>query len=172
MHRVDVTARRSLAIECARCLSGDPGPCTLALGGGFGSEGAATVSKLPHLRLMPLLICAALLAIGYLTYTTSRYFIHNYQLGEDEAQIRRDMTALDHDHAQLVAVRDYLKSDEYIEDIARRILGLVRPGETLVVVSSSDSAPAATPQPAAHTPGAEWWKDLFERPDAAPTPSP
>jgi hypothetical protein len=59
------------------------------------------------------------------------------------------------------AVRDYLKSDEHIEDIARRILGLVRPGETLVVVSGAplrgeSSTAAATAEPfAQHTPGAE-----------------
>jgi cell division protein FtsB len=119
---------------------------------------------------MPLLACAAVLAIGYLGYTTSRYVIHNYQLHQDEAQIRRDIAQLDRDHAQLVAVRDYLKSDEYVEDVARRILGLVRPGETLVVVSGAPAA-AATPGPLAqHTAGAEWWKDLFTNPPPTPTP--
>lgn len=117
---------------------------------------------------MPIVVCLAVLAVGYLTYTTSRYFIHNYQLRQDEAQIRSDMTELDRDHAKLVAVRDYLKSDEYIEDIARRVLGLVRPGETLVVVSGNGAVPTADPV-AQHTPGAEWWKDLF---GAEPTPTP
>ena len=128
------------------------------------------MSRLPRPQLMPFVVCAAVLAIGYLGYTTSRYVIHNYQLHQDEAQIRRDIAQLDRDHEQLVAVRDYLKSDEYIEDQARRILGLVRPGETLVVVSGAP-APAATPAPLAqHTPGAEWWKDLFANPKATPTP--
>ena len=57
------------------------------------------------------------------------------------------------------AVRDYLKSDEHIEDIARRILGLVRPGETLVVVSGALSAaslrrPPPPPSPSPNTPPA------------------
>ncbi len=62
--------------------------------------------------------------------------------------------------------------------MARRTLGLVRPGETLVVVSSSAPArvapeAAGTPAPgAAHTPAAEWWKDLFVQPAPAPTPVP
>jgi cell division protein FtsB len=126
---------------------------------------------------MPLVVCVAVLAIGYLAYTTSRYVIHNYQLHQDEAQIRRDIAQLDSDHAQLVAVRDYLKSDEYVEDVARRILGLVRPGETLVVVSGaplhgeSSTAAGTTPGPLGqHTPGAEWWKDLFTKPQPTPTP--
>jgi len=65
-------------------------------------------------------------------------------------------------------VRDYLKSDEYIEYNARRVLGLVRPGETLVIVSSNAPATDATATPFSPDGGA-WWKDLFE---PAPTPAP
>jgi cell division protein FtsB len=122
-----------------------------------------------------LLLAAALLASGYFVVTTGRYIYHNYRLHQDQAQIRRDIAQLDRDHEQLVAVRDYLKSDEYIEYTARRILGLVRPGETLVIVSSSETAPpAATPPPdPQRTPASEWWKDLFVPPaDLAPTPTP
>lgn len=121
-------------------------------------EGAVLVSRLPRLPLMQAIIGIAVVAALYLTYTTLRYVIHNHQLRQDEAQIRRDLTELDRDQAKLVAVRDYLASDAYVEDVARRILGLVKPGETLVVVSGSGGTP--TPEPI-RTPGAEWWKDLF-----------
>jgi cell division protein FtsB len=119
-------------------------------------------------------IGAAALAITYLGFTTTRYVVHEYNLRQEQASLHREIAQLDRDHEQLVAVRDYLKSDEYIEDVARRTLGLVRPGETLVVVSSSAPtparpAPAATPGPV-HTPAAEWWKDLFVQP-AQPTPA-
>jgi cell division protein FtsB len=118
----------------------------------------------------------AALAITYLLFTTGHYVVHEYNLRESQSSIQRDINQLDRDHAQLVAVRDYLKSDEYIEDLARRVLGLVHPGETLVVVSSSAPKAAATQSPqapssAAVTPAAEWWKDLFVRPMAAPTPT-
>lgn len=137
------------------------------------------MSKLPHLPLTPLVIGAAALAITYLGFTTGRYVVHEFNLREDQAQLHREIHQLDRDHEQLVAVRDYLKSDEYIQDAARRVLGLVRPGETLVVVSSSAPptsvapAPATTPSApsAARTPAAEWWKDLFVQP-ASPTPAP
>jgi cell division protein FtsB len=122
-----------------------------------------------------LIIGAAALALTYLGFTTARYVVHEYNLREDQASLRRDIDQLDRDHAQLVAVRDYLKSDEYIEDVARRVLGLVRPGETLVVVSSS-APPMAAPPPlpatvTARTPAAEWWKDLFVQPPPVPTPT-
>jgi cell division protein FtsB len=122
---------------------------------------------------MPIIVCAAVLALTYLGFSATQYVIHNYELRQNEASIRRDIQRLDRDHERLVAVRDYLNSDEYIQDVARRVLGLVRPGETLVVVSST--APSPTVQPPAsitQTPVAEWWKALFVQPAAAPTAAP
>jgi cell division protein FtsB len=133
------------------------------------------VSRLPHPSFTPLLLGGAVLAFAYLAYSSGRYVVHNYQLHHQEQQIHRDIVQLDRDHQQLLAVRDYLKSDEYVEDVARRVLGLVKPGETLVIVSGVSPVPApASPTPAPHaerTPPAEWWKSLFE-PGGAPVPTP
>ncbi len=137
----------------------------------MGLEGNTTVSRLLRPPLTPLLLAVALLAIGYFVATTGRNVYYNYQLGQEESRIKSDIAGLDSDHEQLVAVRDYLKSDEYIEYTARTVLGLVRPGETLVVVSSSQSAaPSASPE-APRAPTGEWWKDLFA-PAVAPAPTP
>ena len=109
----------------------------------------------------------AALAIAYLGFTTARYVVHEYNLRDEQATLHQQIDQLDRDHEKLVAVRDYLKSDEYIEDVARRVLGLVRPGETLVVVSSSAPPASTSPiavAPTTRTPAAEWWKDLFVRP--------
>ncbi len=131
------------------------------------------MSRVPHLPFTPLVVGAAALAVTYLGFTTTRYVVHEYNLHQDEATLHRDIGQLNRDHAQLTAVRDYLKSDEYIEDVARRVLGLVRPGETLVVVSSSapPTAVAAATAPE-RTPGTAWWKDLFVQPAPLPTPTP
>jgi cell division protein FtsB len=129
------------------------------------------VSRLPHLPFTPLIIGAAALLITYLGFTTTQYVLHDRDLRRQETQLHAEIEQLDRDHDNLVAVRDYLKSDEYIEDVARRVLGLVRPGETLVIVSGNAPAGDAPPAPEpALTPGSEWWKDLFLRPDATPTP--
>jgi cell division protein FtsB len=129
-------------------------------------EGNHRVSRRPHLPLTPLVVGAALLLMTYLGFTTAQYVLHDRDLRQQESQLHTDIAQLDRDHDQLVAVRDYLKSDEYVEEIARKVLGLVRPGETLVIVSS-DAVP--TPKPTANperTP-TDWWKELF-----APTPAP
>lgn len=126
----------------------------------------------PRLPLTPLVVCAAILAAGYLGFNAIHYVTHNYRVHQDEARLRAEIAALERDQEQLTAVRDYLKSDEYVEDIARRVLGLVRPGETLVIVSSSAPA-AASPTPAAEpTAGGAWWKDLYIAAAPAPTPTP
>jgi cell division protein FtsB len=124
---------------------------------------------------MPLVVCAALLAITYFGYGAWRYVAHNVRLSSDEAALRSDIKELDEQRAQLVAVRDYLRSDEYVEYVARSVLGLVKPGETLVIVSSTAPELAATATPATSTakaPHEPWWKDLFVRPHPALTPSP
>lgn len=128
------------------------------------------MSRLPHLPLTPIIICVAALAIAYLGFSTTRYAFHNYRLHRDEAQLRTDIAQLNNDRERLTSVRDYLKSDEYIEDVARRTLGLVRPGETLVVVSSSAPRAAPTATSSAIVPASEWWKSLFVQPALTPTP--
>ena len=131
------------------------------------------MSRLPHLPIIPLAIAASLVVVAYLTFTTVSNIAHDYRLHNDEAQVRRDIAQLDQDHEQLVAVRDYLQSDEYVEAIARRILGLVKPGETLVVVSGTRPEATATPAPGASaTAPAAWWKSLFGEVAPMATPAP
>jgi len=130
------------------------------------------VSRLPHPPLPTLLLVPAILIAGYLTFTSGRYVVHNYQLNGDEQRLRAEIRELDRDREQLRAIHDYLESDEYVEDVARRVLGLVRPGETLVVVSGAEATPGDAQ--AAVTPGARWWENLFTRPEAmaSGTPAP
>lgn len=124
--------------------------------------------RLPHLSLTPLLLGLALIAAGYLGITTVRYVVRNYQAHQEERALGNELRQLDEDRAQLSATRDYLKSDEYINYIARRILGLVRPGETLVVVAGNEPAATATPASQRAEP---WWKQLFIDPTpVAPLP--
>ncbi len=106
-----------------------------------------------------ILVVAAVVA-GYLLFTTVATALKSHGLAQDETSVRREIANLDRQHDELVSVREYLSSDEYIESVARRVLGLVKPGETRVIVSSPETdagTPAAAPTPAA---GA-WWESLF-----------
>lgn len=126
----------------------------------------------PHLPLLPLILAAALLAAGFLALSTTRNAVRNYQLRQDERDLRAELRQLDADREQLTAVHDYLESDEYIEDVARRVLGLVRPGETLVIVSGSEVAASSTSPAPGPSLARPWWKDLFIAPEPAAAPPP
>jgi cell division protein FtsB len=121
------------------------------------------MARPPHRfpSLTPIVLGGAALLAAFLAISTLQYIYRNYEARREEAQLKRDILQLDRDHGELVAVRDYLESDEYVEDVARRVVGLVRPGETLVIVSS-DVTPEATATPQSETtPGEPWWKELF-----------
>jgi cell division protein FtsL len=107
------------------------------------------------------ILLAAAVVVGYLLFTTASTALKSYRLAGDEQEARQQIAKLDSDYQELQAIRDYLSSDEYIESAARRMLGLVKPGETLVKVSSPDED-SQKPQSADQQPaGQSWWESLF-----------
>ena len=80
--------------------------------------------------------------VVYLIFTAVSSAIQSFELGQDEDRLRDEVQGLEDRYDRLSALRDYLHSDEYIEWVARRELGLVGPGETGIIVQS-----AATPVP-------------------------
>jgi cell division protein FtsB len=105
-----------------------------------------------------IVLIAAAVVIGYLLFNTATTALKSHSLANDEQSVRVDIAQLQNQQQQLTAIREYLSSDEYIESVARRTLGLVKPGETRVLVSSPD----AEPTPATEKPqGETWWEGLF-----------
>jgi cell division protein FtsB len=109
-----------------------------------------------------LILLVAAVVVGYLLYTTANTTIKSYRMAGDEQEVRQEIAQLQNRQEKLVALREYLSSDEYIEGVARRMLGLVKPGEKLVRVSSpegetQEAGGGATEQPAGQT----WWESLF-----------
>ena len=105
-----------------------------------------------------IVLIGAAVVIGYLLFNTATTALKSHRLAHDEQSVRADIAQLEDEQQKLTAIREYLSSDEYIESVARRMLGLVKPGETRVVVSSPDAEPTpATEKPA----GATWWEGLF-----------
>lgn len=97
--------------------------------------------------------------IGYLLFTAGGSALDYYRLTDDEDRLRADVAELRLQEQQLEQIREYLRSDDYVEFMARRVFGLVKPGETLVIVK----APPAPDSGADDTPGRPWWQDLFGR---------
>jgi len=108
-----------------------------------------------------LVVLIAAFVVGYLLFRAGGTGFQSYRLAGQEQQVRRDIAELERQHEELVALREYLRSDEYIESVARRVLGLVKPGETLAVVSGPQGAEASTPTAESDRPNRPWWEDLF-----------
>ncbi len=120
-----------------------------------------TVRKLPRLSMTRAVLLVALLVVGYFIFSAAGDTLLSHRLNQDGQRLQSEVADLHRQQGQLQAIRDYLKTDEYVEGVGRRILGLVRPGERLVIVSSSVQP---TPIP---TPGASkedtrpWWEKLY-----------
>jgi cell division protein FtsB len=84
--------------------------------------------------------------------------IRTHQLRQEESRIEADIHDLEGRYERLMALKDYLNSDEYIEAVAREQLGLVRKGETGFVAIST--VPSPTPAPGEDAP-ALWWDVLI-----------
>lgn len=88
------------------------------------------------------MLLATAVVVVYLIFTAVSSAIQSFQLGEDEDRLRDEVQGLEQRYHRLSDIRDYLNSDEYIEWVARRELGLVGPGETgIIVVSEPTSVP-------------------------------
>ena len=112
----------------------------------------------PSLTRIVMLLAAA--AIGYFIFAAIGDVILSQRLNGDEQRLQQEIVELERQEIALQAIRDYLQTDEYIEGVARRTLGLVRPGESLVIVSSSaDATPTPDNQP--HEAGLPWWEKLY-----------
>jgi cell division protein FtsB len=96
------------------------------------------------------ILVTAVVAV-YFIFTAASNTLQAIQTGQEEERLRQDVDGLAEQYNRLTALGEYWKSDEYIELVARRELGLVRPGELGIVVIS-----AVTPTPPAEPPKPVW----------------
>lgn len=116
--------------------------------------------KLPRLSLARMVLVAASLVVGYLSFTAVGEVLLSQELNRDEQNIQREISELERQQVELEAIREYLQTDEYIEGVARRTLGLVRPGETLVIISSAVPV-TPTPEESEERGARRWWELLY-----------
>jgi cell division protein FtsB len=108
-----------------------------------------------------LIVLAAVFVVGYLLFRAGGTGLQSYRLVSQEQQVRQEIADLQRQHDELIALRDYVRSDEYIESVARRVLGLVKPGETLTIVSGPQGEQPAVPTAESGGPSRPWWEVLF-----------
>jgi cell division protein FtsB len=119
--------------------------------------GANNVQALRIFTPGRILLVAILVAAGYLAFSAGNNLVNSYRLVNEEKQLEAGVAALQAELDQLEQVREYLRSDEYVEFMARRVFGLVKPGEKLVVVD----APQPPPPSDEDLDDLAWWQRLF-----------
>jgi cell division protein FtsB len=100
-------------------------------------------------------VCCLVVA-SYFVYSAGVSAFRTHQVSEQHDAAVREMAKLEADRAYLAAVKNYVASDQYVEQEARRRLGYIRDGEIpFVVISPALPEEAQTSGP--------WWRRLFPR---------
>ncbi len=110
----------------------------------------------PVVTKTTLFVVGCLLLTAYFVYTASSGAVRQQQQDEDHEAALTEIERLQSQRDHLLAVYDYVISDAYVEQAARRELGYIREGETAFIVLSP-------PPPADQQVPGEWWERLFPR---------
>jgi len=104
-------------------------------------------------------LASTVVIVGYFLVTGATTALQSRQLSEREDRLQAEVTDAQQRYERLDALRQYLDSAEYIEAVAREELGLVRRGETSIVVIPTVASP--TPGPGQADDGDLWWEALI-----------
>jgi cell division protein FtsB len=133
------------------------------------------MSKTKRQRTVPLTqivtIVVATMAISMIV-DFGRKATANYRIRNEESRLEQEIAAERAKHEALLAHREYVQTDEYVERVAREELKWVKPGEIVVVPVPLSRQPPPTPEtpPAPTEPlqresnWQEWWVLFFDRP--------
>ncbi len=115
--------------------------------------------RLPKISSTRIVLGVTAVIVGYFLVTGATTALRFGQLSDREDRLRAEITELEDRFERLEALREYLDSDEYIEAVAREQLGLVREGETSIVVISTVPSTADD----GGEPGDDelWWERLI-----------
>lgn len=104
-----------------------------------------------------LFFAVCLAVAGYFMYTAALGAFQTHQLSQEEHATVQQVEALKAKRDYLQAVKNYVASDAYVEQEARRQLGYIREGEVPFVVVSPPVKQDTQPT------SGDWWQRLFPR---------
>ncbi len=112
---------------------------------------------MPAITRARVILAATAVLVAYFGAMAAGNALESLQLDRERAGLEREIASYQQQHRELTGLRAYLQSDEYIETVARRELGLVMPGEPAIIVVS----PAGSAPPANGAGTARWWQVLL-----------
>ncbi len=125
-------------------------------------------SRLAYSRLLLILEIVILVLIGV---SFGQETVRKYQVEHEIKKLQEQVDTLEHRNTELAQLIDYFQSDQYKERQARTRLGLVKEGESILVVPGvSGSEPGGLIQETANSSRAvsasnpqKWWNYFFEK---------
>ena len=84
-----------------------------------------------------MVIIVEFLVVSYLLYTLTKSVYQSYQIDQHIDNFKKENDMIAQENKQKEADYSYYSSDAYIEKIAKQNLGLVNPGEEVIVIPSS-----------------------------------
>ena len=99
----------------------------------------------PHVsRSTKLILTIEFILLAYMLYVLSTSLYKSYQVDRFIAQAQAENDRLQQTNQKLAEDYEYFSSDAYKEKIAKQNLGLVRPGEEVIILAPDDK-PYLTP---------------------------
>ncbi len=117
----------------------------------------------PETPLRTLLLLACTAVALYVAVGLGQRTLQWWRLNDEHMALQRDLAALHLREHRLVDERERLRSTQDVESIARREMGLIKPGETSVIVYPApvSAAPPAAPVQDAPVRQGSWLERLF-----------
>lgn len=126
----------------------------------------------PTSNITKLIIVVELILVIYLLNTLTVSVYRGYQIDQVIKQFEQDNNRIADDNRKKSEDYDYFTSPNYIEKIAKQNLGLVNPGEEVIVLpaSSTDQTNTSSAQTGQESPDLidlsndqKWWLFFFDR---------
>ena len=117
------------------------------------------MKSFPKLSSTRVVLATTAVLVVYFLVTGATTALQSRGLSEREGRLESEIESLEQRYERLDGLRAYLGSGEYIESVAREQLGLVRQGETAIVVIPAAASP--TPEPEGDEGSGLWWERLI-----------
>lgn len=118
-----------------------------------------------------MVIIIEFLVVSYLLYTLTKSVYQSYQIDQHIADFKKENDLIAQENKQKEADFSYYSSDAYIEKIAKQNLGLVNPGEQVIVIPNTPDNPLSSTADQnqsdysniqALSNPQKWWKFFFD----------
>lgn len=89
-------------------------------------------------QLMRLVLIVGFFVVAYMLYNLTVSIYENYQIEKHITEFEARNAELKEENEQKLADFQYYTSEEYVEKVAKQNLGLINPGEQVVVIPDED----------------------------------